>query len=263
MLDAKTIKLATRSQRKAMILDAAARQTAPTTLGDLEKPYKIGKALNEFIEEYIEFSIHEETESTKNSVLKINNLKDALNSRMSEYLLSALTKMNEDSRSVEEMMADPKNAYELAGAKELALANKVTRNLSTTMGNLWEKLADISPYALNPDLEFGIKIRGIDIICKNINTENIEFVQLKTTKNTLSGSQSGRANSELLLHENPVFAAAFDVDRTWTYQNDPTIRRISGAEFWNQIGMDYPTVYSTVVTTIRQLEEQFVQTISK
>ena len=263
MLDAKTIKSANKSQRKSMILEAAARQTAPTTLGDLEKPYTIGKALNEFIEEYIEFEIHKDLDTGGNSVLIIDNLKQALNSRMSNYLLSAMTKMNVDTRTIEDMMADPKNAYELAGAKELAFANKVTRNLSTTMGSLWEKLADISPYALNPDLEFGIKIRGIDIICKNIETQKIEFIQLKTTKNTLSGSQSARANSELLLHQNPVFAAAFDVDRNWTYQNNPTIRRISGAEFWNQIGMDYPTVYNTVVTTIRQLEEQFVQTISQ
>lgn len=263
MLNAEEIRLLSKSDRKKVILEAAKHQTAPTTLGELETPYKIGKTLAEFAGDYIDFSIEVDQAKGRNSVLVPQNLKHALESRMREYLQLALDKVVTDKRTINEMMQDPKNAYELAGAKELAFANKVTRNLSTTMGNLWEKLADISPYALNPDMEFGIKIRGIDIICRNIETHKIEFTQLKTTKNTLSGSQSGRVNSELLLHTNPVFAAAFDVDRTWTYKNDPNILRISGKDFWDRIGMEYDTVYDTVIHTIKQLEDQFVRAISK
>ena len=46
----------------------------------------------------------------------------------------------------------------------LVTSNSVTRSLSTKMGILWEEIADISPYVIIPEFEFGIKIKGIDII---------------------------------------------------------------------------------------------------
>lgn len=228
----------------------------------MEQPYKIARVFDSFISQYIELSVIENQKLGEDSVLKTENLRNAIREKLDYYLSQALDKVVADPRTVQEMMSNPLNAYELAGAKELAFANKITRNLSTTMGTLWEKLADISPYAVNPELEFGMKVKGIDIICKNINTHNIESIQLKTTKNTLTGSQSGRTNSELRLYTNPIFAAAFDVSRGWTFQSDHNILKIAGAEFWNRIGMDYNIVYEEVVRAIKQLEVRFVAAVS-
>lgn len=262
MIDAKKLKSLELNQRKSLLLSEAKKIIAPDNLGKLEKHYKIARVFDQFISDYIQIAVDEDMSQPKGSVLDTNNLRLALKDRLDYYLSGALEKVVADPRSVTEMMQNPKNAYELAGAKELAFANKITRNLSTTMGNLWEKLADISPYAINPEMEFGIKVKGIDILCKNISLMKTESIQLKTTKNTLTGSQSGRTNSELRLHSNPKFAAAFDVSRGWTFQNDPNIEKMAGAKFWNRIGMDYDIVYQEVVSAIAQLEAMFVAAVS-
>ena len=262
MIQVNDMKNMTRNTRKRAILEAAKHQIAPDNLGKLEQPFKLARILDNFISDYIEVTITQNNKLGQNSILDNENLRLALREKLDFYLSQALDKVVSDPRSVADMMKNPLNAYELAGAKELAFANKITRNLSTTMGSLWEKLADISPHAANPELEFGLKIKGIDIICKNIETGLIEFIQLKTTKNTLTGSQSGRTNSELRLYKNPVFAAAFDVSRGWTFQNDPNIPRIAGQEFWSRIGMDYQIVYEEVVRAIKQLEAKFVAAVS-
>jgi len=261
MIKADELKFLSRAKRKKLILSAAKTQIAPDNLGKLEEPFKIARVFDGFISDYIDLAIVAEIKSPNHAILKTDNLRVALKEKLDFYLSGALEKVVADPRSVKEMMTNPLNAYELAGAKELAFANKITRNLSTTMGNLWEKLADISPYAVNPELEFGLKTKGIDIICKNIDTNNIENIQLKTTKNTLTGSQSGRTNSELKLYTNPLFAAAFDVSRGWTFQNDPNITRIAGREFWSRIGMDYDVVFEEVISAIKQLEVKFVSAL--
>lgn len=262
MIEASKIRLLERGEKKDLILSAAEFIIAPDNLGKLEKHFKIARVFDQFIAEYIDFAITEDNAKAEGSVLQSENLRAALKTKLDYYLSGALKKVTTDPQAVEDMMKNPKNAYELAGAKELAFANKITRNLSTTMGNLWEKLADISPYAVNPDIEFGIKVKGIDILCKNINSAELESIQLKTTKNTLTGSQSGRTNSELRLHSNPKFAAAFDVARGWTFQNDPNVEKIAGAQFWNRIGMNYDIVYEEVVLAIKQLEAKFVAAVA-
>lgn len=262
MIIASEIKLLELSKKKALILSEAEPIIAPDNLGKLEKHFKIARVFDQFIAEYIDFAIAEDNAKAEGSVLQSNTLRTALKTKLDYYLSDALEKVVADPRAVEDMMQNPKNAYELAGARELAFANKITRNLSTTMGNLWEKLADISPYAVNPEIEFGIKVKGIDILCKNIGSKELESIQLKTTKNTLTGSQSGRTNSELRLHRNPKFAAAFDVARGWTFQNDPNVEKIAGAQFWSRIGMDYEIVYDEVVLAIKQLEAKFVAAVA-
>ena len=263
MLKAKDILQSNKKERAQKIKAEAKKLTAPTTLGKLITPYKYGFAMRQFTEDYININIELDKNLMRGSVLKKENLEIALKARIEDYLVGAMKQTSAERVSIADMIAKPTNAYEMSGASELAFANRVTRNLSTTMGNLWEKLADISPYAINPDLEFGIKIRGIDLIAKNMQNNLVEFIQLKTTKNTLSGSQSGRANDELLLHPNPVFAAAFDVNQNWTYKNDENIIRICGKEFWARIGMDYDLVFQIVTNTIRQLEDEFVKALAK
>jgi hypothetical protein len=151
------------------------------------------------------------------------------------------------------------NLYNAAGATRLANANKVTRSLSTKMGHLWEVVSQLSPYAINPEAEFGnLKIKGVDIIALNYNTSELEYIQLKTKKDTLTAGQKSRVVNELKIHDNPVFCAAFDLG-PWHFISKE-VPRSSGEGYWRRIGMDYEMVKKYTYEMIGDLEEKYFKT---
>lgn len=134
-----------------------------------------------------------------------------------------------------------KNLFELVGAKKLVRANSVSRLVSTHLGSAWEEMAALSHVAISPEADFGVRFKGVDIVF--LEGGFLRHTQIKTQKNTLTGSQGGRSTSELEIHPRPVFAAAFDV-ASWTFtpkENSP-IERISGAAFWSKLGIKYADV---------------------
>lgn len=141
----------------------------------------------------------------------------------------------------------------------LVTSNSVTRGLSTKMGRLWEEITDISPYVIIPEFEFGIKIKGVDVILRT--KESIQFAQLKTLKGTLTGSQKDRAKKELGIHDNPLFIAAFNLG-DWTF-NDLKIPRIAGKAFWEQIHMDYNLVENNVRNMLQKIDQAFTELATK
>ena len=130
--------------------------------------------------------------------------------------------------------------------------------LSTTMGLLWERLASISPYAINPEIEFNLKIKGIDLISLNVDTNEIEYQQLKTQHNTLTGSQKGRSVQELIIHDNPVFCACLANNSSWTFSH-PDIPRVSGEDFWHRIGISYDVFLKSVQELVLELENEYIE----
>lgn len=94
------------------------------------------------------------------------------------------------------------------------------------MGHLWERIANISPYVISPRIEFGVEVPAIDLI---ILANRIEFAQIKTKRDTLTGSHRNRTYKELSLYENPLFVACFDLGG-WHF-NHPIIPTVSGEEF--------------------------------
>ena len=128
------------------------------------------------------------------------------------------------------------------------------------MGHLWEKIANISPYVIIPEIEFGINIKGIDIIMYSDNA--VCFAQLKTVKGTLTGSQTGRAIRELSIHDNPLFLVAFDLGQ-WTFPPHPKIPRIAGKLFWDKIQMDYDLVESHVRNMLQRIDKTFAELAAK
>jgi hypothetical protein len=82
------------------------------------------------------------------------------------------------------------NLFELCGAKFLVTSHSIIRSLSPKIGQLWGEVADISPYIIKPKFEFGVKIKGPDIVI--LIDEKINFTQLKTIKDALSCSQTNR-----------------------------------------------------------------------
>ena len=255
---------ATPQQRCEWIVNKAKSQNFPESLtGALAETYANSRVLGRFIDGVIRERVAADLSLKELSVLHPENLRGAIRAEVEKFLPIAVAKIREERPSKDELLASKGNMYALAGATELSFANKITRTISTSLGGLWERIADISPYALDPDMETGIRLKGIDIIAVNTTDNELEFIQLKTTNNTLSGSQSDRTNAELRLHDNPVFAACFQTKTSWTYKAAKNVNRIAGAEFWERIGMDYGVVVEEVSGLILELEDIFVEMLNQ
>jgi len=172
-------------------------------------------------------------------------------------LISAMTSQLANrfiAREIPDRYPSPTNIYELFNARILASSNRLSRTLSTYMGAMWERIASISPYVLNPENEFGLKITGIDIIITPPHDDSTYFAQLKSKCDTLTGSQSPRTIMELSIHPNPLFIAAFSLGG-WTF-NDRSglIRRMAGKPFWDMIEIDYCTLQDCVQAMLSDIE---------
>jgi hypothetical protein len=253
MLNAADVLSSTPAQRKIIITNQAGILADDN---EIEVSRKLSQVINTFIEDYINKIIQDDQNHTNGSTLSCLNVSQKIDDEIALFRPIAIGKLNKANPSRADLIRNAKNLYELAGASKLAGANKVTRNLSTTMGLLWERIANISPYAINPEIEFNLKIKGIDLISKNKQSNVIEYQQLKTKRDTLTGSQKGRSVSELEIHDNPVFCACFSL-AGWTF-NDPNIPRISGPEFWSRIGIDYSIFEEKVKFLFVDLENVFI-----
>lgn len=238
----------------------------PTVLqarNELEKAAAISNVINSFVEEYFDLMIDRDNARISGSVLVQENLMDTFQQIVNlEALPQAVAAMRQSIPDANSLRRSGKNIYELSGAVKLSFANKTTRTLSTTMGLLWERLATVSPYVINPETEFGVKIKGVDLIAKNFQTGVIEYQQLKTQHNTLTGSQVPRSIQELSIHENPVFCACFDTNSSWTFR-DARIPRVSGQDFWARIGISYHHSILPIATQfISRVEDEYVAILS-
>ena len=142
----------------------------------------------------------------------------------------------------------------------MAFASNATRNISTKLGLLLEAIGGQSPYSVNTESEFGFKIKGVDLISKNKFTGVIEYQQLKTQKNTLTGSQKGRIVQELSIHDKPLVCASFDLN-SWTFSHK-TIERIAGNDFWSRIGLPFDTILKHTKKTMMTLEAEYIDLVS-
>ncbi|MGB3652583.1 MAG: hypothetical protein WBA41_15380, partial [Rivularia sp. (in: cyanobacteria)] len=198
------------SERKALILQEASTIDA-THISDenLHTAYKYGKIIYSIAEEYFKYQI--EQDSLSDSVLKTERQSELIKNQTEIFatdFIDWLVKYFEGKKAVIENNPNPRNLYELCGANLLVTSNSVTRTLNTRMGSLWEEISNISPYVIVPEVEFGEKITGVDIIV--LSDRKVYFTQLKTQKNTLTGSQAPRTKKELGIHDNSLFCAAFN-----------------------------------------------------
>ena len=253
MLNSIEIFNATREQRGVLITQEA--NLLPND-SEIEQSQKLSQVINTFIESYFDLLIQNDLNRHSGSVLDSANISLEIDNIIISFRDIAIEQISRAVPDREDMMRDAKNLYELGGTSKLAGANKITRYLSTTMGLLWEKIANISPYTVNPESEFNIKIKGIDLITSNRITNLIEYQQLKTQHNTLTGSQRSRSVQELEIHENPVFCASFTLGN-WTF-NHSNIPRVSGAEFWNCIGIEYSLLEIKVKDLFMEFERVFI-----
>lgn len=143
------------------------------------------------------------------------------------------------------------NIYQLTSCLSLSSANAVTRTFSTKLGTFWEKVAMLSPNVISPEFELGYKIPEIDVIVKYNN--KLYYTQLKTQKNTLTGSQSPRTTQEMSRYENSWFVACIDTNCRWTAPS--SITRLIGREFWEKIGIDYNEILTLLYNLCQKVEE--------
>ncbi|MDX1809701.1 MAG: hypothetical protein R3331_09195 [Sulfurospirillaceae bacterium] len=245
----------TRQRKKELILQEI--QNYDTIVDEIEKARAKSNVINTFIVDYINRKVVEDTNLTNGSILETQNLTNEIITKIDIFKEKEVIKLKNSFPVTTELVNSSKNIYEMAGAVKLTFSNKVTRTISTDAGALWETIANISPYAINPESEFNIKIKGIDVIILNINTNIIEYIQLKTQKNTLTGSQVSRSVQELSIHQNPVFCAAFNNNSSWTFSNT-NIPRVAGEDFWNRIAIPYNIICDQARNLILDLEREFV-----
>jgi hypothetical protein len=146
----------------------------------------------------------------------------------------------------------PENLYELVGARRLAAANKVSRSVATILGGAWEELAALSHKAISPEKEFETAIAGVDVVI--LSNGSLRHTQIKTQRNTLTGSQKNRSISELEMYPHPLFAAAFDV-APWTFSS-PKIERLAGPAFWGLLEIPYDLVMRSAKDCLLGIERR-------
>lgn len=242
-----------RTEKKLQILNMA---DVSEYDDEINRSKKICGVINSFIDDYFDIALDEDAMRSEGSALLPKNLGTLINQEINKFKPLAIEALKRSAPTREEIILNPNNVYQLSGATKLSAANTATRNLSTTMGLLWERIANVSPYAINPESEFNIKVKGIDLISRNIKNNYIEYQQVKTQRNTLTGSQKGRSIEELSLHANPVFCACFALG-SWTF-NHSEIPRVAGEQFWGRIGIDYKIFEENVKLLMLDLEETFI-----
>ncbi len=240
-------------ERKQLILDHISFIDA-TEITDkkLQPAYKYGRIISLIAPDYFRYQL----ENNNLSCLELEQQSKLIENKTKKFTSDFINWLKVDFKNKSTILdqhPNPKNLFELCGAKLLVTSNSVTRSLSTKMGRLWEEIADISPYVIIPEFEFQIKIKGIDIIILSDN--KVHFAQLKTLKGTLTGSQKDRAKKELSIHDNPLFVTAFDLG-DWTF-NDDEIKRMAGKEFWDKIHIEYDLVEHHVRNMLQKIDKAF------
>lgn len=134
-------------------------------------------------------------------------------------------------------MEFPDQHYQLVNAANLSAANAITRTYNTKLGLFWERIADLTPNVVSPEIDLGYKLPEVDVIVLNQGDGQLYYTQLKTQKNTLTGSQSGRTVQELGRYQYHWFVACIDTNCASTMPR--ALSQLVGKQFWEKIGIDY------------------------
>lgn len=238
-------------ERRSFILENAKAVDTPDEVLklDLTSAYQRAEVINTFLPDFIEIQIKEDSKGE--SALSRTSQREAIHRIANRFENEIYDWFG--STCFTEHTDSPRNLYELANVPLFALANKITRHISRVMGGMWEEVANISPRCIRPEEDFGVKITGIDLIFKDT---SINYAQLKTQKNTLTGSQAPRSVSELKIQQNPLFCCAFPT-ATWTFPRHPNIKRVAGEEFWDFLGIDYTLVCAAACEMLQRLEGRY------
>lgn len=148
------------------------------------------------------------------------------------------------------------NVYQICNARSLSAANAITRTYNTKLGLFWERIADLAPNVISPEIDLGYKIPEVDVIVLNKADDQLYYTQLKTQKNTLTGSQSKRTVEELGRYPYHWFVACIDTNCESTMPR--RLNRLVGRQFWDKIGIDYEKdILPNLKRSIQEVEKLF------
>lgn len=235
---------------KQNILEKAAKIECPFNVTDeLKTAYVNSRAIDEFL-----LQGYFPNQKSPSETQKSKQLKQILK----KYEKDVLTKLLATKENFQEIRKTTKptkqNLFLVAGTKNLFLSNKYTRTITTTLGNRLENILEIDKSkCFDAEIQLNLKIPGIDKFILDGNGQ-IRHVQVKTKKDTLTGSQVKRSVIELGIHPNPIFAALFDFG-SWHFPKHGKIARMTGDEFWSLVGLDYETVLDEVCKTLQRIEK--------
>lgn len=230
-----------KSLKKKVIERLANRVNVPSNIDkDYEETYQRKEVINKLVTAYVEKAKKNFTEKETES-----EIKKILDNFKKDFIKNTLPK---------KLKEKYKNLYYMSGAYEFGKINSLLRSLSTKLGNTWEIIANVSDNTFSSEIELGLKIKGVDIIL--IKNNKPFYVQIKTAEGTLTGSQKPRSVSELSLHENKYFVAAFDTGANWTFDS-PKIQKLSGEDFWKLININYQSLLENVKKTIKDIEDEY------
>jgi hypothetical protein len=220
---------------------------------DLVETYQICRVLDEFILDYFA------EPRSKISEPEIHESIERLFKEFKENILIKLLREKEDFIRISSTRKKGfKNIFEFAQCQNLYLSNRYVNLISENLGHILEDIACISPCVFSPDKIINMKIKGVDLII--FNQGYLRYTQLKTKKDTLTGSQSDRSINELKIHQYSIFAAALDMGNSWTLSSTAArkhnISRIAGREFWSLLGLDYEIILHKLGKIVRQIEEE-------
>ena len=208
--------------------------------GDITESYRLARALDPFLTSYFA-----DEDIPTPSVVAVNRGIDSILGRCYDELSETLGRVQREYNANErEAVNSYVNLFEAARAQNLFLSNKYNRVITENLGHKFEEIASLSRKTYNPEDELGLTIRGVDIVIGD--NHQIRYTQMKTKRDTLTGSQSPRSNAELGAHPHSIFAAALDLGKGWTFGNRAdnlnAVTRLTGEAFWGKIDIDYSTL---------------------
>lgn len=235
---------------KVKILEKATNIECPFNVTDeLKRAYSNSRVIDEFLlKQYFP------NQKPPSKTQKLKELKQILKTYENDVLKRLLETRDNFKEIRKTTKPNKQNLFLVAGTKNLFLSNKYTRTITTTLGNRLELILEIDKSkCFDTETNFNLKIPGIDKFILD-NDGKIRHVQVKTKKDTLTGSQVKRSVIELGIHPNPIFAALFDFGG-WHFPKHEKITRITGNEFWSMVSLDYETVLDEVCKSLRKIEK--------
>jgi hypothetical protein len=220
---------------------------------DLIDTYQTCRILDEYLLDYFLQNQYILTETER--------LIDQILDNFEQQVIQALSQQKEQFRMNQKAQKKKfKNIFEYAKAENLYLSNKYTDFISENLGHKFEDIANLSPQVFIPDQVLGIKIRGVDLIIYDLDNQLIKYAQLKTKKDTLTGSQAPRSIKELTIHDYPIFAAALNMGSSWTISikkaKQYNIELLAGEEFWSLINLSYNMILEKVSKSIHRIDQE-------
>lgn len=237
-------------EAKIELLAKAVKIKCPFNVTDeLKIAYANSRAVDDFLLQKYFLSQKSPTKTEKLKQLK--KILKTYEKDVLKKLLEAKDNFKEIKRTTK---PSKQNLFLIAGTKNLFLSNKYTRTITTTLGNRLENILEIDKSkCFDTEIHFNLKIPGIDKFILD-NDGKIRHVQVKTKKDTLTGSQVKRSVIELGIHPNPIFAALFDLGG-WHFPKHEKIARMTGDEFWSLVNLDYKTVLDEVCKSLQRIEK--------